>query len=260
MNAAALSPTLTDLWWNPNESGWGVNLVQQGGSLFMTFFIYDQNTNPYWVVAVLTPQMTEASLSPAYSIGSFTYTGTVYASQGPWFGGTFDPNKVTQQSVGSITFAPQSATQATLTYSVNGVTVSKAIERESFGHIFVGGGYQGAYIIQSSTCSDLPTNHVGTIQISLDGTLNTDGLSGSLQTTFDLENSGNCALSGEFVESGSIYSVSNLAACTTPPAFGPAFLINYTTMEPTNQGVEGEFTLSASGCSATARYSAVVTQ
>jgi hypothetical protein len=254
MNVAAVTPQWTDLWWNPNESGWGVNVVQQSETLFMTFFVYDQSTNPYWVYAVLTPQ------TPPTQNPLFTYTGTVYASKGPWFGGAFDPTKVTQGSVGSITFAPQSATQAALTYSVNGVTVAKAITREAFSHIFVGGNYQGAYAVQSSSCTGLPSNHTGTIQISVDGTLNSDGLSGAIQSTFDLENSGNCALTGEFVQSGSIYSVANVAACTTPPEFGPAYLVNYTTMNHTNQGLEGEITLSRSGCTATARFAAVATE
>ena len=29
----------TDLWWNPAEGGWGVNLVQSDNFMFVTFFI-----------------------------------------------------------------------------------------------------------------------------------------------------------------------------------------------------------------------------
>src|SRR5665213_2113077 len=32
----------TDLWWNPNESGWGMNIVQHpSGTIFATWYTYD---------------------------------------------------------------------------------------------------------------------------------------------------------------------------------------------------------------------------
>src|SRR5215831_3630119 len=34
------TPNFSDLWWNPAESGWGVNLQQQGNILFATWFTY----------------------------------------------------------------------------------------------------------------------------------------------------------------------------------------------------------------------------
>ena len=39
INANALSyggPDITDMWWNANESGWGMNIVQQGSTSFVT--------------------------------------------------------------------------------------------------------------------------------------------------------------------------------------------------------------------------------
>ena len=30
-----------DLWWNPAESGWGVNFTHQGDIIFATWFTYD---------------------------------------------------------------------------------------------------------------------------------------------------------------------------------------------------------------------------
>jgi hypothetical protein len=34
-------PYQTALWWNPGESGWGLNLNQQGTTIFGTLFTYD---------------------------------------------------------------------------------------------------------------------------------------------------------------------------------------------------------------------------
>lgn len=37
--ATSYSTDSSDLWWNPNESGWGMQLVQQGSFVFATVFI-----------------------------------------------------------------------------------------------------------------------------------------------------------------------------------------------------------------------------
>ena len=41
----------SDLWWNPNESGWGFNLIQHGtGVLFGVMFTYTTPEGPTWYV------------------------------------------------------------------------------------------------------------------------------------------------------------------------------------------------------------------
>ena len=51
---AARAADYTDLWWNPAESGWGVNVVQSDTFMFLTFFIYGQDGKPTWYSASLT--------------------------------------------------------------------------------------------------------------------------------------------------------------------------------------------------------------
>ncbi len=38
----------TDLWWNPEESGWGINFTHQGEILFATLFTYGADGEPDW--------------------------------------------------------------------------------------------------------------------------------------------------------------------------------------------------------------------
>src|SRR5262249_6513419 len=41
------------LWWAPpagSESGWGVNLTHQGDTIFATWFTYDVDKSPMWLV------------------------------------------------------------------------------------------------------------------------------------------------------------------------------------------------------------------
>jgi hypothetical protein len=50
---ARTAPEISDMWWNPDESGWGVNVIMQKDVAFATFFLYDTARNPTWYVAVL---------------------------------------------------------------------------------------------------------------------------------------------------------------------------------------------------------------
>jgi len=52
IDTGSTTPTnVTGLWWNPNESGWGLNLIQESNIVFMTMFTYDANGTPTWYVA-----------------------------------------------------------------------------------------------------------------------------------------------------------------------------------------------------------------
>ena len=42
---------MTDMWFNPAESGWGLNLIHQGDTLFATLFVYGPDGQPRWYVA-----------------------------------------------------------------------------------------------------------------------------------------------------------------------------------------------------------------
>src|SRR5258707_9007695 len=41
----------TGLYFKPDESGWGLNLVEQGNTLFGTLFVYDTSGRPKWYSA-----------------------------------------------------------------------------------------------------------------------------------------------------------------------------------------------------------------
>jgi hypothetical protein len=81
----------SDLWWIPTESGWGIQLVQQETTIFATMFVYGPNKQPTWYVGLLSRD------TPT----TFTWTGTLYATTGPWFGTVpFDPATTTAVPVG----------------------------------------------------------------------------------------------------------------------------------------------------------------
>jgi hypothetical protein len=124
----ALASNYQDLWWAApagSESGWGINLTHQGDSIFATWFTYDHDHTPMWLVVS----------APKTKPG--TYAGTLLRTTGPPFNavpfppvGT--PGGVTGSNVGTATFTFSDGNNASFAYTVNGVSQTKAITREVF--------------------------------------------------------------------------------------------------------------------------------
>ena len=111
-----------DLWWNPSESGWGVNLAHQGNILFATLYTYDVSGKALWL-----------SMSKGDLVGPRTYSGALYRSTGP----AFNANPWSAYAltpVGTMTFAFIDGKTGSMTYSVNGVQVIKQIRRFEFSN------------------------------------------------------------------------------------------------------------------------------
>jgi hypothetical protein len=112
----------TDLWWNAAESGWGVSITQQYRTLFAVWYAYDPNGQPTWYV-----------LPGGSWISADTYSGTLYrTSAAPGSLVAFDANSVTRRAVGSLTLKFTSAGTATMTYTIDGSSGTKALSRQPF--------------------------------------------------------------------------------------------------------------------------------
>ncbi len=114
---------LTDLWWNPNESGWGMQVTQAGAFAFASLYVYGPDGAPVWYTAQLNREY-------AQFMNGYEYTGPLYSTRGPWLGGTFDPAIVNIRRVGSMKiYAPINGANG-LAYDVDGVQVYKVIYRQ----------------------------------------------------------------------------------------------------------------------------------
>lgn len=121
---AGVAANATALWWNPAESGWGLNTNQQGDTLFATLFTYDASGNPMWLVMSGGTRQGTAD----------SFAGDLYRTTGPAFNAApFTPIGAANVSrVGTMTLTFSGDT-GTLAYSVNGVNVSKTIQKQVFG-------------------------------------------------------------------------------------------------------------------------------
>jgi hypothetical protein len=109
----------SDLWWNPNESGWGMAMAQQYGITFLAWYVYDSNGKPTWLVATCTMSGSGCS-------------GSLYRTSGPAFGPTFNPAQVQATAAGTVIVSFLDANNAVLSYTVDGVSATKSITRQLF--------------------------------------------------------------------------------------------------------------------------------
>lgn len=109
------------LWYNENESGWGVSINQHEGMIFAVWYTYDQAGAPIWYV------MPQCSIyGPGCTSDLYKVTGGTPPSV-PWNG----TNKnVTKVGVAELSFT--GSDHCLLTYTLDGVSGSKIMIRQIF--------------------------------------------------------------------------------------------------------------------------------
>ena len=109
-----------DLWWNPAESGWGINFTHQGNSIFATLFTYAADGRDLWLVASNLARQPDGR-----------YSGDLFRTRGPAFNASpWSP--ITLSTVGSMSVAFADGERATLSYTFEGTSVTKQITRQVF--------------------------------------------------------------------------------------------------------------------------------
>ena len=121
----ALATNYTDLWWNPQESGWGVNFTHQGDTIFATWFTYDDARQPWWLIAQL-----DKAAGGVYAGPVSTVTGPAFGSAPFPPGGS--PGGAIETPVGSATVSFANGNAATFSSTVDGTAQTKAISRQVF--------------------------------------------------------------------------------------------------------------------------------
>ena len=118
--AAAAAPLHSGVWWDPSESGWGLLVTDQGDVLVPTWYAHDEDGQPSWFYAPVTPQ------------ADGSYRGTVVQFTGVPFaqisGQAADP----AQEIGSATLRFADG-QLDLDYELHGVSGTKHLQRFDFG-------------------------------------------------------------------------------------------------------------------------------
>jgi hypothetical protein len=233
--ATQFGTDFTDLYWNPGESGWGATVVQVADVIFVTVYVYDTLGNPIWYSAT----------GLAEGNSNTVWIGDLYQTTGPWFGApVFNPALVTTTKVGTLTLDHSaSVNTAILTYSVNGVVVTKQIERITLKN----DTYQGTYVGQFKnvlTCADATKNGTVIVPATL-----TVVHSGTSQFTMIASESGTtCTYTGTYVQTGRF---GNVNGGTYSCSDGTSGTFHFFEMYVNVSGFTGRGDINNMACSAT---------
>ena len=197
---ASSTTNYSDQWWNPTEDGWGASVLQQHDVLFIDLFVYDTNSSPTWFTAAVFLQ----AGAPA---GHSVFTGDLYRTTGPYYGGAFDPTAVRRTRVGTLTFDASSATTAVMTYTVDGTPVVKNVTRQLWRYENIGGIYFGG-IANDEACGNQVIERA-TDYARLDVVHRADnGVSIGLEITSD-DVAVTCTINGTYGQSGHMGQILN---------------------------------------------------
>jgi len=122
----------SDIWWNPNESGWGVTFTQHPGTnqVFAVWYTYDPresdpassgNFKPLWIV-----------MSGGTWTSPTSLTGDVYVTNGTPFAMGWNPNSLQVDRVGTFSFNFQSSSTGNFSYNI-APPAGLASDRPAFG-------------------------------------------------------------------------------------------------------------------------------
>lgn len=111
---------LSGVWWNPNESGWGLSIVKRRNTIFGAWFTYDIGGTPTWHVSTCAMATPQVCFGPLVQV-----TGTRFFDPGG-----FDARfaVVTQSGALFLTFTDSG--HGSMQYTVGDTTRTVAIERQ----------------------------------------------------------------------------------------------------------------------------------
>jgi hypothetical protein len=209
---------VNDLWFPPGEGGWGLNLIEQGDTAFATLFVYDAQNRPHWYSA--------SQLVAGTQGGRPSWSGSLEESTGPYFGGVFNPAQVTRRVVGAMTFVLQENGDGSLSYAVNGTTVTKTVNRFAFRKNDLSGSYQGHVVMRGGDPRGASYD---------DATFTIDDQGDRVNMHIAIFTGPTCDFAGQSIQYGSQRSVYGTTTC----AGGTRFELN--DLMVTAQGITGSY-------------------
>ncbi|MEO8676109.1 MAG: hypothetical protein ABI569_11045 [Casimicrobiaceae bacterium] len=228
-----------DWWWNPDQSGHGLNIGQQDNILFVSWFTYDEQGQGMWLV-------TSGTLSGK------TLTGNWSRTTGPKLGTPFDPLQVTTSTVGTVTITFADLHRAKMDWTVNAKSGTVDLVRQTWSPVVLSGIYagsshgnvcgQGLEFWQSNTLTITQTSPPGGPQT---------------MKVIDVDNhGGTCTFDGEVTKSGSFIHHSGAYSCVNGGVLGTG--THNTTMLLTGEALTVFVNASVSGgCVATATITTI---
>jgi len=244
LNAAAAVSNYSDTWWNPQEIGTGLQMVQQGETAFVTLYTYGSNGEPMWFVA------SEARVYAYTSGGRPAFRGTLYRTRGTPFSGTHRNADTQVIPVGEIFLTADADNVLAVEYTVNNITVTKRLERQTFSQPLAPLNYVGQFTLrQSLGDGSLP---YGTRDFAAEVLLHVNEQGqGVLRTSESID--GVCDYRGPYKQEGRYGSFSGSYTCQS----GLSGTFDVSSLEFTGQGVTALFNRTGTDGVGRGRFAAV---
>ena len=233
----------SDLWWNPQESGWGVNVVQQVETAFVTLFVYDTDGKPTWYVA-------PAARITHYGTAGPLFSGTLYRTRGPWHGGPFDPAKVQAVAVGDVDLEVLAKDRMRVHYRADGAVVAKEVVRQTWEQPVIGAFYAGQFALRQVAPGGPP---VGTRDYPGDVLVHFDSGVGLMRVDDPLRR---CEYRGPYQTTGKYIRFSGNYACSSGDGAQGTFEVNE--LEVSANGLTGYLRTWAGDVNQFGRFAAVL--
>jgi len=187
-----------DWWWNPAQSGMGLNVGQQNESIFVAWFNYGDDTKASF-------------LTMGGILNGNTLTGTLYRNTGPAPGPNYNPAQVKQTAVGTATLTFNSNTDAALTYSYDNKSGSMALQRFSFANPNLN---QTWTVIDTFTNTDCTNSNMNGSLTKAQTIKSQTGTGSNFTFTInDLDGANMCIAAMSFQPAGSRGTATGTAAC-----------------------------------------------
>jgi hypothetical protein len=202
----------TDLWYNPQQSGWGVNVVQQLETAFVTLFTYGPDGKPTWYYA------SDARVT-AYSAGGLPqFSGTLYRAEGPWHGAPHDPSRFKPVAVGAIDLELLGKSSMRVHTLIDGVRDVREVVRQTWDQELLAANYVGQFVLRLAT----PAGQlIGTREFTADILVSLLQAEGFMRT--DIVGFGRCEYRGPYQQSGKLLTFTGTFSCETGDARSGTF-------------------------------------
>jgi hypothetical protein len=189
-----------DWWWNPNQSGQGLNIGQQGETLFVAWFTYDNNGDSMWVTL-------------SGNLANNIVSGDLNLFTGPKLGTPFDPTKVSSTKVGTAKITFTGLSTGVLEWTLSGTNGSMNIERFTWAP-FVYAGVYYTQVVGGSDCADATRSYAvsTTSEVAYDGT--------TIKITDKMDGGAQCVFTGTVKGEGSLMRATGTYVCNTAAESG----------------------------------------
>ena len=196
----------SDIYWPEGEDGWGIQLVQNSGTIFLTMFVYAAGGQATWTIGVLQ------------HTGGEVFTGSLYQTTGgtSWLQQAFSNAGLVETPVGTAWLEPSApgvldSGLRKFTYTVGTATIVKILKRQPLALANVSGTYGGTMNRTRTGCTNpLQNGTESAIAIGMDITQTGTEVSGQ----FAIIGGESCNFTGTYSQAGRFGRIEAEISCS----------------------------------------------